>query len=232
MLLLSLLSLLLTGCLATTAVVGGAGGVSASHIAKTDIDRVTDIHHREIHVSLRVLAEKLYRRNPREWKKGNAKTIEEAVAKVIDAGWRPPELERRTEGAAILVALSEDFRGDRVAALIGGLSDMFHRAFNGKSEFFIMDDLNPQSLYNSARNVEIAAWKLSSARVIGTAGAAGDLLLLSNEMMPTQNLSFEREFGKIINGLDTLSKIVSDKTHRAVVKVLQSVATAVFLPIF
>ncbi|MDP2752173.1 MAG: hypothetical protein Q8O31_06175 [Rhodocyclaceae bacterium] len=214
---------LLTGCLATAGVVGG---VSASNIAKTDIDRVSDIHYREIQASVRLLTEKLYRRNPREWKKGNAKTLEEAVARVVDAGWRPPELERRTEGAAILVALSEDFRGDRVAAFVGGLSDMLHRAFNGKSEFFIMDDLNPQSIYNSARNAEIAAWKLSSARV------SGELLLLSNEMTPMQNLSFEREFGKIISSLDTLSKIVADKTHRVVVKVLQSVATAVFLPIF
>ena len=45
------------------------------------------------------------------------------------------------------------------------------------------------------------------------------------------NLSFEREFGKIIGSLDVLSKIVADKTNRMVVKIIQNLATAVFLPI-
>jgi hypothetical protein len=44
-------------------------------------------------------------------------------------------------------------------------------------------------------------------------------------------LSFEREFGKVIGSLDVLSKIVADKTDRTVVKAIQSLATAVFLPI-
>jgi hypothetical protein len=46
-----------------------------------------------------------------------------------------------------------------------------------------------------------------------------------------QNLSFEREFGKLINSLDVLSKIVASKNDRTVTKVIQSLATAVFLPI-
>ena len=45
------------------------------------------------------------------------------------------------------------------------------------------------------------------------------------------NLSFEREFGKMIASLDILSKIVSDKSGRTLIKVMQSLATAVFLPI-
>ena len=45
------------------------------------------------------------------------------------------------------------------------------------------------------------------------------------------NLSFEREFGKIIGSLDVLSKIVADKSNRTVVKIIQNLATAVFLPI-
>lgn len=45
------------------------------------------------------------------------------------------------------------------------------------------------------------------------------------------NLSFEREFAKMIGSLDTLSKIIADKSDRAAVKIVQSLATAVFLPI-
>jgi hypothetical protein len=91
----------------------------------------------------------------------------------------------------------------------------------------VIDDLDPQGLYNAARNIEIAVWKLSNAR-----DARGDLYLLSNEGAGTvQNLSFEREFGKMIGSLDILSKIAADKTNRTVVKVIQSLATSVFLPI-
>ena len=46
-----------------------------------------------------------------------------------------------------------------------------------------------------------------------------------------RTLGFEREFGKIIGSLDVLSKIIADKDNRTIVKVIQSVATAVFLPI-
>ena len=44
-------------------------------IGKTDVDRVADLHRREIFASLRRLAEKLYRRNPHEWKKGGHASI-------------------------------------------------------------------------------------------------------------------------------------------------------------
>jgi hypothetical protein len=88
------------------------------------------------------------------------------------------------------------------------------------------DDIDPQRLYNAARNLEIAAWKLASSR-----DANGQLLLLSNEMTPIQNLTFEREFGKMIGNLDLLSSIVADKTNRNVVRIMQNIATAVFLPV-
>ena len=58
------------------------------------------------------------------------------------------------------------------------------------------------------------------------------MLFRSNEGSgPVINLSFEREFGKMIASLDILSKIAADKSNRTVVKVIQTVATAVFLPV-
>ena len=41
----------------------------------------------------------------------------------------------------------------------------------------------------------------------------------------------EREFGRIIGGLDILSKIVADKHGRTVTRLTQSLATAIFLPV-
>jgi len=68
---------------------------------------------------------------------------------------------------------------------------------------------------------------------LGARGApGGEPYLLSNEGAgPVKNLSFEREFGKIIGSLDLLSKIIADKTNRIVAKVFQNLASAIFLPV-
>lgn len=228
---------LLTGlCLLTACAGSGTAPSKAtrsnfhpSQLAKTDIDRIAEAHQREIFLSLRLLAEKLYRRNPQELKKGGQASVEAGVARIFEGwhGWKFPELQGARGTQAIHLAFREDYQGDRVLAFIAGLGNMIQGAFNDKTEFFLTDDLYPQSLHNAARNVEIAVWKLSNAR-----DARGNLLLLSNEGAgPVPNLSFEREFGKIIVSLDVLSKIVADKNNRTIVKVIQNLATAVFLPI-
>ena len=64
------------------------------------------------------------------------------------------------------------------------------------------------------------------------AGCEGPLLLLSNEMSgPASNLSFEREFGKMIATQDTAAQVAAQRTNRTIRKVVQTLATAVFLPI-
>jgi hypothetical protein len=206
-----------------------AAGFSASQLVKADIDRVVEAHQREIFTNLRLLAEKLYRRNPRELKKGGQPSVDAAIVRIYEGRheWNFPELQGKRGAQAIELAFQEDYRGDRVLAFVAGLGGMIQAAFQNKTEFFVLDDLDPQSLSNAARNVEIAVWRLSNKRI-----HSGELYLLSNEGAgPVANLSFEREFGKMIGSLDVLSKIVADKTDRLVVKVIQSFATAVFLPI-
>lgn len=216
--------LLLGGCLS------GAG-----QLVKTDVDRVADLHRREAFAGLRRLAEKLYRRNPREWKKGGHASLEAALAQLADParGGLSPEPDGLRGTALILAGLRDDYPRDRVAAFVGGLNHMLHDAFGGKAEFFVFDDLDAQKLYNAARNVEIAAWKLANARrALPEADIpAGAPFLLSNEMNPVQNLSFEREFGRLIGSLDLLAQIAADKSNRTVVKVVHNLATAMFLPI-
>jgi hypothetical protein len=205
------------------------GGFDPAQLAKSDIDRVAEAHQREIFANLRLLTEKLYRRNPRELKKSGQASVAAGVARIFEGrhGWNFPELEGKRGTPAIHLAFRDDYRGDRVLAFVAGLGGMLQSAFNDKTEFFVLDDLDAQGLYNAARNVEIAVWKLSNAHT-----AQGELYLLSNEAAgPARNLSFEREFGKVIASLDVLSKIIADKGNRAVVKVIQSLASAVFLPI-
>ena len=88
------------------------------------------------------------------------------------------------------------------------------------------DSLDPQKIYNVARNVEIAAWKLSNSRDVN-----GHLYLLTNEINATdRNLSFEREFGKMIGRTDFYAIALAEKSQRLLSRIAQSLATAVFLP--
>ncbi len=219
-------------CLATLLFLPLTGCVSSpAQFAKTDIDRIADLHRRELQAGLMRLADKLYKRNPREWKKGRHASREAALARL--ATLPPPAPGAPRGGALVLAGLREDYPQDRVAAFIGGLLHMLGDAFDGKTEFFVTDDLDAQKLYNAARNLEIAAWKLAHAqRTLAEDDLpAGTPLLFSNEMGAVPNLSFEREFGRLIGSLDLLSQIIADKTSRTVVKVVQNLATAVFLPI-
>jgi hypothetical protein len=213
----------------TVPATGPTPGFNPAQFAKSDIDRVAEAQQREIFTNLKLLTEKLYRRNPKELRKSGQPTVGAGVTRIFEGEhqWRFAELKGTRDIHALQLAFRDDYRGDRVLAFVVGLASMIQTAFNDKTEFFVLDDLDAQRLYNAARNAEIAVWKLSTSR-----DANGQLYLLSNATRGSvQNLSYEREFGKIINSLDVTSKIVGDKNNRTVVKVVQSLATAVFLPI-
>jgi len=200
-----------------------------SDLAKSDIDVVAETHSQECLASARLLMEKLYRRNPREWHKGNFPSMDAALARAFDARseFRFAELGNARGADAIVLALKPDYTGDRVFAFGVGLASMVFLAYNGKTEFYLTDSLDPQKLYNSARNIEIAAWKLANAR-----DARGEPLLLANEIAgDIRNLSFEREFGKMIAYQDVMARIAAQRTNRTIRRVSQMLATAVFLPI-
>jgi len=200
-----------------------------SDLAKGDIDLVAEAHAQECLASVRLLMEKLYRRNPREWRKGNYASIDAAVARAFDARFqfRFAELHNVRAADAIVLSLHPDYAGDRVFAFGVGLASMVFLSYDGKTEFYLTDALDPQKLYNSARNVEIAAWKLANSR-----DAHGQPLLLSNEAAgDVRNLSFEREFGKMIAYQDVMADIAAQRTNRVIRRVVQTVATAAFLPI-
>ena len=109
---------------------------------------------------------------------------------------------------------------------MAGLAGMVQIALGDRAAFYLLDEVDPQRLYNAARNFEIAAWKLAHAR-----DGDGRLLLLSNEAGPVANLSFEREFGRLIGSLDLLADIMAEREGRTISRVIQNAATAVFLPL-
>ena len=57
------------------------------------------------------------------------------------------------------------------------------------------------------------------------------MLLLTNEINERErNLSFEREFGKIVGRLDLFAITLAEKSQRLISRVAQNLATALFIP--
>lgn len=182
--------------------------------------------------SLRLLAGKLYRRNPSQWRK-TALTQAEAEEKLelsILGLRRWPGLEGRSDVAALSHALSAAFEGDRVAAFIAACADTIITAHGGKRDFYYLDGVDPQFVFNAARNMEIALWILNTRR-----DTADRPLLLANAMSDGQrNLSFEREFGKIIGRLDLVAAYATERYRRAGIAYVQGLVAApllAFLPV-
>jgi len=222
--------LLLVGCQQTSPVESGNdNGFQLSHVVKTDIDMLFDHQVAVTDGLLRELMLKLYLRNPGYWRGDRFATARNKVEFIFRLN--EADLMRKTAGRrsidAMQLAFEDGYTGDRVLALVFGLKSMILDSYNGRTSFFILDQLDPQKLYNAARNLEVAVWKLSNDRMLN-----GELFLISNELEgPLKNLSFERLFGKLIATQDLSAQIVADSTNRTIKNVLQGVARYVFLPL-
>ncbi len=203
---------------------------SASQLGKNDFDRMADVELEENTNSLKNLMLKLYKRNPNQLAKSTTDNAEKMVNWVFEGElqhrFQFKEIDNKQDTEAIFLAFNPNYQGDRVLPYIVGLHTMLLKAHGNKKEFYLTDNINPQSIYNVARNIEIAAWKLSTAR-----DANGNLYLLSNEISDKdRNLSFEREFGKMIGRTDLYAIALAEKSQRLISRIAQSLATAVFLP--
>ena len=200
---------------------------SAAELLQSEGNRVAQAGMRANLASLQQLADKLYRRNPAEWRK-SAATREAALAQLnasIQAGAPWPALAGQRDVAALSLALAPEFTGDRVAAFIAACADTLVTAHGGKRAFYYLDGIDPQHVYNAARNMEIALWILNTRR-----DAQGKPLLLANEIGPdARNLSYEREFGKIVGRLDLLADYMTERYRRAVIGYVQGLVAAPFL---
>ena len=198
------------------------------YLAKSPINLVADAHLTEMNRLIKNLMVKLYKRNPDQLAKNANLTAERRVSQIFD---QPGALQfeelGRLEGAeALNLCFDDQFQGDRVFAMMTGLLGMIRKSYSDQTEFFIIDTLDEQNLYNSARNIEILVWRLSSRRM-----PTGRAYLLTNAIDgEVQNLSFERLFGKMIAMQDMMARIMADKTNRLVTKVATTAASA-FLPV-
>src|SRR3990167_2435403 len=139
-----------------------------NQLGKSDFDRMADVEIRENTESLRLLMLKLYKRNPHELQKSTSDVAEKMVNWVFDGSaqhhFQFAEINNLQDTNAIFLAFNPDYNGDRVLPFIVGMHTMLLKAHNDKTDFYLTDNLDPQRIYNVARNIEIAAWKLSNAR--------------------------------------------------------------------
>ena len=202
---------------------------SPAQLAKSEVDQISELTQREVLLGLQRLAVKLYKRNPGEYRKSGTDDAEAAGRRLFEdlPRWQTAAPGRPDWQAGLRSAFDEAYAGDRVQAYIGSLLTMIMSAYNHRTEFYLTDSLDAQRLYNSARNIEVAAWKLAQARFPGDRR-----VLLSNSLEgEVQNLSFEREIGKLIAHQDLLALIMEERTQRTVTRVLQNVAAFVFIPL-
>jgi len=202
---------------------------SGSQLGKSDFDRMADHEIRENIQSLKSLMIKLYKRNPVELKKSTSEDAEKMVNWVFNGNhnWNFEAINNAQGTDAIYLTFNEDYKGDRVLPFVVGIYTMLIKAHGGKKEFYLFDSIDPQLLYNASRNVEIAAWKLSN-----TKDTSGNLFLLANEINQKENnLSFEREFGKIIGRTDFVAFTLSEKMERSITRIIQNLATGLLIPI-
>lgn len=202
---------------------------SVANLAKSDVDMISELTQREVVKGLKVVTEKLYKRNPQEYRKAGLESVEAAMARIFD------HLDKGKDSPIALmnwqdnfsVAFQDAYNGDRVFAFMAALTGMVMASYDHKTAFFLTDRLEPQKLYNAARNIEVAVWKLSNAKL-----SNGNKVLITNSIDgDMQNLSFEREFGKLIAQQDMLALIIEDRSNRTISRAIQNAAAFRFLPI-
>lgn len=218
----TLLLILLVLCLS------GCGGYELKNLAKTDIDLVTDEFISESRSLVRELTIKLYKRNPDQMRKVPGMTLEKRLFQLLNSPGKLSfdELAGRQETDALELVFNPHFDGDRVFALVVGLGGMLRHAYGYNDESFLFDSLKPEPLMTSAHNVEVLAWRLRNTRK-----ANGEHYLITSEYRGvTDNLSFERLFGKLIVLQEMMARIAGDADDRRVTKVVHT-AGSVFIPL-
>ena len=205
------------------------GSPNLSSFAKSNIDDVIELHQQRVMQDLKTLTIKLYQRNPYQRHDRHMRTLEDSVARLFmypaDVGFAKWDGFEPTE--IIRLALTEEYDGDRVLAFTVGMRRMLIASYNNQSEFYYLSSIDQQKLYNSARNIEIAAWMLAEKR-----NAKGRRLLLSDSLQDeSRNLSFQRIIGGMIATQDNISAIIAQKNGRLVKTMVVQAASMMFLPI-
>ena len=195
-------------------------------LVKSDTAFFVEAVRSELDQSLSVLLVKLYRRNPVQLPATSS--VETRVAQL-----KAPKLSLQEFGGPkpdelVRMAFAEDFTGDRAYAFVAGLQSMVNHAFDHRREYLLLDDLpSAQFVYNSARNIETAAYLLRTQR-----NKSKEPYLYADGIQDgILNASYSQLMGEMIGLQDALSKALAKKDQRTLNAVARGAASFVFLPV-
>ena len=196
------------------------------NLAKSDTAFFVEAVRSELDQNLGLLLVKLYRRNPVQLPTNV--TIEVRVEQLKAARLNLQEFDGRKPDQLVRKAFHPDFTGDRVYAFVAGLQSMVNHAFDHRREFFLLDDLpTAQFIYNSARNIETAAYLLRTKRTTD-----GKPYLYADGIQDQiLNASYSQLMGEMIGLQDALSTALANKDQRTLNAVARGAASIVFLPV-
>ena len=196
------------------------------NLAKSDTAFFVEAVRSELDQSLGLLLVKLYRRNPVQLPTNT--TIEVRVEELKAARLNLQEFDSRKPDQLVRMAFHPDFTGDRVYAFVAGLQSMVNHAFDHRREFFLLDDLPAaQFIYNSARNIETAAYLLRTKRTTD-----GKPYLYADGIQDQiLNASYSQLMGEMIGLQDALSTALANKDQRTLNAIARGAASIVFLPV-
>lgn len=229
---LALLGLGLAGCAGQDhqSIVSNRSPIKATELLQSNADRMATLSMRNNLNSLYRLMDKLYARNPQEWRKGGFADLpaaKRAVHVAVEQNQPLVELGGRTDVAALSYALSGQYQGDRVGAFIYAMASMLITAHGGRTQYYLTDSLDAQFIHNAARNIEKAHWMLVNRR-----DQQGRPWLLSNEISAEgYNLSYAVEFGKMVARLDLLTDVLDERYRRIGVNYAHGLLFLNFLPV-
>lgn len=194
---------------------------------KNTTNEISDIHLKLSLVEIKTLMDKLYKKNPKEeFKSGfNKQQVNDIIFNNLNNLNGHKILNNSSANESVYLAFNEKFSGDRVFALIYGITSMLMNTYNNKKEFYIFEQLDPQKFYIFAKNLEVIDWKLNNDR-----NSSGKLFLLSNYMdNKVQNLSFKRLIGKLISQQETMSKVLQNSLGRSIKSVVVNATAGVLI---
>ena len=196
------------------------------NLVKSDTAFFVEAVRSELDQSLDLLLVKLYRRNPAQLSANTS--IEVRVEQLKAARLNLQEFGSPKPDQLVRIAFHPHFKGDRVYAFVAGLQSMVNHAFDHRREFFLLDDLpTAQFIYNSARNIEIAAYLLRTKRTMD-----GEPYLYADGIEDQiLNASYSQLMGEMIGLQDALSTALANKDQRTLNAVARGAASIIFLPV-
>ncbi len=207
-----------TGCSATKKTPAPYGEVEGNNmhtqeLLQSDVNRIATISVRNNLVYLQRIKAVLYELNPDSLTQSGLSAEESERLFWQALQQRKPLIADQEEWRglkAVEVALSDEFKGDWVALYSFGLTDILLNGFNYRTDLYLINGMDSQKLYNSARELEVATQMLRTRAS-------------KKRIIPDQNKDarIERAIGAVVATVDLLAVYNTEKYRRIGINYVQ-----------